>query len=66
MTNVIQLDSKKVNMLMANCCVSPHELSKRANIHYNSYLRITKGYPVKPLTAGKIARALNCKVEDLL
>lgn len=66
MANMIQLNAGKINLLMANDCLGPYEFCEKASIHYNSYLRITKGYPVKTITAGKIAKALNVRVEDLL
>ena len=56
----------KVSLAMANKYTTPYELCEKMNIHYSSYYRITKGQSVKPATAGKVAKALNVKVQDLL
>lgn len=66
MTSKLILDAKKINLAMANACLDPYEFCKQANIHYSSYLRVSKGESVKPATAGKIAKALDVKVEDLM
>lgn len=66
MISKIILDANKVNLAMANECINPYELCKKINMHYSSFQRITKEMPIKPATAGKVAKALNLKVEDLL
>lgn len=66
MSSKLVLDPMKVSLAMANECINPYELCEKMNIHYSSYLRITKGQSVKPATAGKVAKALNVKVQDLL
>lgn len=66
MISKLTLDSRKVSVAMANACMNPYDLCEKMNIHYSSYQRITKGQPIKPATAGKVAKALNVKVEDLI
>ena len=66
MISKLILDPDKVNLAMANECMNPYDLCKKVGIHYSSYQRITKGESIKPGTAGKVAKALNVKVQDLL
>ena len=66
MISKLVLDPNKVNIAMANECMNPYDLCQKMSIHYSSYQRITKGQSIKPATAGKIAKALNVKVQDLL
>lgn len=66
MTSKLILDPNKVNIAMANECLNPYDLCERIGIHYSSYQRITKGLSIKPATAGKVAKALNVSVQDLL
>ena len=66
MISKLVLDPDKVNLAMANECMNPYDLCKKMDIHYSSFQRVTKGQSIKPATAGKFAKALNVKVEDLL
>lgn len=51
---------------MANACMNPYDLCKVAEIRYQTYQRITSGKDAKPATVGKIAKALNVPVENLI
>ena len=66
MNSKLILDPIKLNIAMANECVNPYDFCEKVGIHYSSYQRIMKGQKVKTATAGKFAKALNVKVEDLL
>lgn len=52
---------------MANACMNITHLSEQAEVSrfsLNSYMNRTRN--PKPVTVGKIAKALNVKVEDLV
>ena len=51
---------------MATACVNPYDLCKMASIQYQTYKRISTGREAKPATIGKIAKALNVTVEQIL
>ncbi|HBB28314.1 MAG TPA: hypothetical protein DC000_03520 [Clostridiales bacterium] len=62
---VINLD--KLNLAIANRCLSVNELSAISGVNSVTLCRIRKGtQKARPKTVGKLARALKCKVEDLL
>jgi DNA-binding Xre family transcriptional regulator len=61
------LNKQKVEIAMANECMNPYDLCKKAEMTYQTYQRIvSKQGNCKPATIGKIAKALNVKVEDLV
>lgn len=51
---------------MANACMNPYDLCKASEIRYQTYQRITSRKEAKPATIGKIAKALNISVEQLI
>ena len=51
---------------MANQSLSIGEFCEKADIFAGTYRRMMKGEAIKPGTAGKVAKALNVKVQDLL
>ena len=59
-------NKRKLEIAMANACMNPYDLCKVAEIHYQTYQRITSGKDAKPATVGKIAKALNVPVENLI
>lgn len=61
----MKIDNKKLTLLMANAELSALELAKISNVNEVTICRIRKGSQVaRPKTLGKLAKALNCKVED--
>ncbi len=63
----MRLDKSKVQIAMARECMNPYDLCRTASITYQTYQRVvSKGQTCKPATIGKIAKALNVKVEDLI
>ncbi len=64
--NGITLDSNKILLAMANQSLSIGEFCEKADIFAGTYRRMMKGEAIKPGTAGKVAKALNVKVQDLL
>ncbi len=59
-------NKRKLEIAMANACMNPYDLCKVAEIRYQTYQRITSGKAAKPATVGKIAKALNVPVENLI
>lgn len=62
----IVLNSNKVLLAMANQNMTIGKFCDKADIFSGTYRRMMKGAEIKPATAGKIAKALNVKVQDLL
>ena len=59
-------NKRKLEIAMANACMNPYDLCKVAEIRYQTYQRITSGKDAKPATVGKISKALNVPVENLI
>lgn len=62
----LKISQSKVQLRMAEKCMNPYDLCSAANISYASYRRIMKYGGCKIATIGKIAKALNCDVTDIL
>lgn len=65
MTN-LKVSQNKVQLKMAEKCMNPYGLCDAAGISYTSYLRIMKRGGCKIATLGKIAKALDCDVTEIL
>lgn len=63
----MKLDKNKLDLAMANACLNSYELCDKGGIGRPTFAQIKngKGNP-KPATVGKLARALNVKVEDII
>lgn len=63
----MRLDIKKLNIAQANKCFSNIELSQNANVGLQTITEIKQGKRTPTLkTIGKIAKALNCDVTELI
>lgn len=62
----MKVSKKKVEIALATNCMNPYELCKKAEIQQQTYRRMISDGDCKPATVGKIAKALNVKVEDLV
>lgn len=60
----MKIDNRKLNLLLAERCMNLRDL--RAGTSSQTLTRIRRGEDVLPATAGKIARALNVNVIDIL
>lgn len=60
------MSKKKLEIAMANACVNTQALCKKAGMKYQQFYRVFNGGNCKPATIGKIAKALNVPVENLL
>lgn len=62
----MKINNSKLQIALATACMNPYDLCKAVNIQYQTYRRISAGHKCKPATAGKIAKALNVPVEQLI
>jgi len=63
----MKFDKDKLLILMAEQELNPYDLCEKAGITYMVYHKASKGISnPKPATIGKLAKALNVKVQDLL
>lgn len=62
----LKLSQYKTQVLMAKRCMDPYALCSNAGISYTSYRRIMKNSICKLSTLGKIAKALECDVSELI
>ncbi len=62
----MKINNSKLQIALANACMNPYDLYKAVNIQYQTYRSITAGSNCKTATVGKIAKALDCKVTELL
>lgn len=61
------IDIKKLNLLMANQCMSLNELSEKSGVDPVTISRVKNGRQnPRPQTLGKIARALDTNVESMI
>ena len=65
MTN-LQVSQDEVQLKMAEKCMNPYNLCSAAEISYASYRRIMKAGGCKIATLGKIAKALDCNVTEII
>lgn len=63
----MKINSTKLNLALARECVSMKELAEKSGVDVVTLARINKGKQTpRPQTIGKIAKALNCDVAELL
>lgn len=64
--SVLVLSPEKMQLKMAELCMNPYDMCSKAGISYPSYQRIVKTGSCKLATLGKIAKALNVAVVDII
>ena len=63
----MNLSTNKLLLAMANACMSITELAEQSGLSRPSLTKFTTGKTnPKPATIGKIAKALNVRVEELI
>lgn len=63
----MNLNSSKLLLAMANACMTVTELAVKSSLSRPALTRFVSGKTKpKPATIGKIARALNVRVEELI
>lgn len=62
----MKANRKKLELAMAKACMSTAELQKAADMPRPTVNSVISGRSVKPATLGRIAKALDVNVEELL
>ncbi len=63
----MKLNAKKYDLCLASACMSVQEFAEKSGVSQITLRRIKTGkQEARPQTVGKIARALNVRVEDLI
>ena len=62
----MKIDRQKFEISVANACMNFSELSKKSGISQFTISRIKSGAETTPATVGKIAKALNVNVKELI
>ena len=62
----LKISKRKVQLLMAKKCMNPYDLCSKAGISYVNYQRIIKTGSTKIATLGKIAKALDVDVTEII
>lgn len=62
----MKANRKKLELAMAKACMSTAELQKAADMPRPTVNSVICGRSVKPATLGRIAKALDVDVEELL
>lgn len=63
----MKLNTFKLQLAMANACITVSELAEQSNVARVAITNFTKGKGnPRPSTIGKLAKALEIRVEDLI
>ena len=60
------VNNSKLQIALASACMNPYDLCAKIDISYKTYRRISTGKRCKTATVGKIAKALNVQVQDII
>lgn len=60
------VNKQKLYIAMANHCITSNELQTKSGLPRGTFLKVVTGKSVRPATIGKIAKALNVPVENLI
>lgn len=63
---LVKIDKKKLLLVMANNVMSFPDLGEKANVNPRTLYGLKAGKPVTIKTIGKIAKALNVTVENII
>lgn len=64
--SMLVVSAEKVQLKMAERCMNPYDVCSKAEISYPAYQRIIKTGNCKLSTVGKIAKALDVPVIDII
>lgn len=59
-------NKQKLQLAMANCCMTSNELQLKSGLPRGTFLNVVTGRNVRPVTIGKIAKALNVNVTEII
>lgn len=61
----MKISKKKFECALARTLINPQHLAKKAGLSYPVICRALNGFDIKPLSVGKIARALGVDPEEI-
>ena len=64
--SMLRIDTKKVQILMAEKVMNPYDLCSKSGISYQGYQRLMRSGNCKIATLGKLAAGLEVSVIDIL
>lgn len=62
----MKVNRSKFELALANSCIRIKALSEQTGLNYSTITRIKTGAETAPATVGKIAKALDVSVEELI
>lgn len=62
----LRIDENKLEKIMAEKCMTKSDIALKAKLSRNRLYRIVEGDNLQPKTVGKIAKALNVKIEEII
>lgn len=62
----MKVDRKKLELAMARACMNPQDLAKAAEMPPQTVNGVLRGRSVRPATLGRVARALQVDVIDII
>lgn len=62
----MKANRKKIELAMARKCISLNELQEKAGMPLPTVKGVIYGKSVKPVTLGKVARALEVEIEEIM
>ncbi len=62
----MKINKQKLQLAMATVCITSNDLQSKSGLPRGTFLNVVTGKSVRPATVGKIAKALNVPVENLI
>lgn len=62
----MQINKMKLNLAMARACMNPEDLQSKTKISMPTIYNAISGKSVRPATLGRIAKALEVDVTEIL
>ncbi|MDE6251780.1 MAG: helix-turn-helix transcriptional regulator [Lachnospiraceae bacterium] len=62
----MRINKNKMQIALAKACMNPYDLCEKAEFSYQTYRRLMSNGKCKPATLGKIAKALNVDVTEIV
>lgn len=62
----MKISKEKFECALARSLINPQNLAKKAELSYPVICRALNGFDIKPLSVGKIARALGVDPADII
>lgn len=59
-------NKQKLQLAMAKSCLTSGDLQKKSGLPRGTFLNVIAGKNVKPATIGKVARAMNVDVTEII